>query len=106
MAQINSTSVRAFLSGVLTVNSIDHLATAVMGKEFLTPLADKHSGPSVNALWGGMNLVGGLALARSAASPGRRWGPEMHAFGAGAAGFAAWMFLSEMLFEVNSADPE
>ncbi|USQ78873.1 hypothetical protein NF556_14730 [Ornithinimicrobium faecis] len=103
MAEINSNSVRAFLSGVLTVNSIDHLATAAVGKEFLTPLAGKNSGPLVNALWGGANLMGGLALARSAASPGPRWGPEAHAFGAGAAAFATWMFLSEVLLEVNTS---
>lgn len=103
MATIDGNSVRAFLAGVLTVNSIGHLATAVAGKEHLTPLAGRGSGPVVNAVWGGSNLVGGLALARSAARPGRRWGSEINAFGAGAAAFGAWMFLSELLLEVNSS---
>lgn len=104
MADIDRTSLRAFLSGVLTANSLAHLATAAAGKEHLTPLAGKHSGPFANAVWGGSNLVGGLALARSATAPGHRWGPEIHAFGAGAATFAVWGLLSELVFENNIVD--
>lgn len=104
MADIDRNSVRAFLSGVLAANSIGHLATAAAGKEYLTPLAGKHSGPLVNAVWGGSNLVGGLALVRFATGPGHRWGPEIHAFGAGAAVFAVWGFLSELVFENNIVD--
>jgi len=102
MAAIDLSTVRALLAGVMTANSLGHLATAAAGKEHLTPLAGRHSGPAVNAVWGGANLLGGLALARSAATAGRRWGGELNAFGAGAAGFAAWMFCSELLWSVNS----
>lgn len=91
-------SVRSFAAGVLSVNSLAHLATAAAGKEHLTPLAGKHSGPMVNAVWGAVNLIGGLALARSAATPGRRWGGEKYAFGSGVVVFGLWMDLSERLF--------
>lgn len=102
MTAIDRTHARAFLAGVLTANSLGHLATAAAGKEHLTPLAGRRSGPLVNAVWGGGNLLGGLVAARGLSSPGPRWGRELHAFGAGAAGFAAWMFLSELLWSVNT----
>jgi hypothetical protein len=90
------------MAGVLAVNSIGHLATAVAGKEHLTPLAGRRSGPTVNAIWGAANLAGGLILARRAATPGPRWGADLHAFGIGAASFAAWMALSERLLGTNT----
>ncbi|MCK0111474.1 hypothetical protein MWU75_04900 [Ornithinimicrobium sp. F0845] len=104
MAAFDRSTVRPLLAGVLTANSLGHLATAAAGKEHLTPLAGRHSGPIVNAVWGGANLLGGLVLARAAASPGRRWGREINAFAAGATGFAAWMFLSELAWPVNTGE--
>lgn len=98
-------TIRAFVGGLLTANSLGHLATAAAGKEHLTPLAGRGSGPAVNAAWGALNLVGGLVLTRSAARRGRRWGPELDAFGAGAAVFAAWMAVSNRLLGTNVDRP-
>jgi hypothetical protein len=98
-------SVRAFLAGVLTANSLAHLATAAAGKEHLTPLAGRSSGPAVNAAWGAANLVGGLVLVRAAGGPQRRWDHRLVAFDAGAAVFAAWMAGSEGLGRVSSGPP-
>lgn len=64
--------VRAFAGGVLCANSLGHLASAAAGKEHLTPLAGRRSGPAVNAVWGLLNLGGGLLLGRAAAPPHRR----------------------------------
>ncbi|OAV59416.1 hypothetical protein [Enteractinococcus helveticum] len=64
MASNHNRSVGAFFAGVFMVNSLGHFATAIAGKQHLTPLAGRRSGPAVNALWGAMNLAGGLALAR------------------------------------------
>lgn len=94
--------VRAFAGGVLCANSLGHLASAAAGKEHLTPLAGRRSGPAVNAVWGLLNLGGGLLLGRAAAPPGRRWGAELHAFGAGAAGFALWMAASNRVLQTNT----
>lgn len=101
MGKIFSKSAGAFCAGVLTVNSLGHLATAAAGKEYLTPLAGRRSGPAVNALWGAMNLGGGLVFARRSRTPGARWGREVHAFNAGAVTFAAWVLLSELAFRTN-----
>lgn len=97
--------VRAFVAGVLAANSLGHLVTAAAGKEHLTPLAGRRSGPVANAVWGLLNLAGGAALVRRAARPGRRWGPELDAFGAGAAVFAAWMAVSNRLLGTNVDRP-
>jgi hypothetical protein len=102
MGVLRSPTARSFLGGVLAANSLAHLATAVTGREHLTPLAGRTSGPVVNAVWGGANLLGGLLLTRSAGGPGRRWDERLVAFDAGAAAFAAWMALSEGLMRVNS----
>lgn len=104
MRRNDSSQTRSFFAGVLAVNSIGHLATAVAGKEHLTPLAGRRSGPTVNAIWGAANLAGGLALAHAAATPGRRWGADLHAFATGAAIFAGWMAVSERLLGTNT-DP-
>lgn len=93
----------SFFAGVLTVNSIAHWATAVAQNEHLTPLAGRHSGPVVNAIWGVMNLSGGLAIARLFRTPGARWGQEKHAYGAGVATFGAWMLCSELMWRTNCA---
>lgn len=66
----------AFVSGMLTVNSGVHLAAAAAGQDTFTPLAGYSSGSKANAIWGGMNLVGGLALARWAIPSGQGWGAE------------------------------
>lgn len=102
MTRIDPNSVRAFLAGVLTVNSVGHLATAAAAKQHLTPLAGRRSGSVANAVWGGANLVGGLVLARTGASAGERWGGELNAFGAGAAVFSTWMFVSELAMPLNT----
>src|SRR5688572_15136504 len=99
----DSSQTKSFIAGALAVNSIEHLATAAAGKEHLTPLAGRRSGPTVNAIWGAANLAGGLVLARAAATPGRRWGADLHAFGTGAAVFAGWMALSERLLGTNAS---
>lgn len=75
MAVLRSPTTRAFLGGLLAANSLAHLATALTGREHLTPLAGRTSGPLVNGVWGGVNLLGGLLLARSAGGPDRRWDP-------------------------------
>src|SRR5690625_7348583 len=85
---------RAFAGGVLCANSLGHLATAAAGKEHLTPLAGRRSGPGVNAVWGLLNLGGGLAVVGVGGSPGSRWGPGLHALGAGAAACAGWSGVS------------
>jgi len=92
----------AFAAGVLCANSLPHLATAVTGHEHLTPLGGRRSSRVVNAVWGLMNLVGGLALIRGVDSGGRRWDSKLVAFGAGAAVFAAWMAGSEAVLRMNS----
>lgn len=96
------TSVRAFLGGVCAANSLAHLATAASGKEHLTPLAGRSSGPLVNAVWGAANLAGGLLLARVAGGSRRRWDHRLLAFDSGAATFGLWMALSEGLARTNS----
>ncbi len=105
MAPQRRTTVRAVAGGLLAANSLGHLATAAAGKEHLTPLAGRHSGPVVNAAWGVLNLAGGLLLVRRAASPGRRWGTELDGFGAGAAAFAVWMAVSNRVTAVNVDRP-
>ena len=101
-------SIGAFIGGMLVANSAPHLATAITGREHLTPLAGRRSGPAVNLIWGLGNLVGGLALAKAAMkesgpdSDPRRWDGRLHAFEAGAVTFAAWMFVTERLMPVNA----
>ena len=93
--------VAAFAAGVLCANSLAHLATAVTGRRFLTPLAGRDSSRVVNAVWGGSNLVGGLALIAAAARGSGRWDARLVAFDVGAAVFAAWMAASEGTMKVN-----
>ncbi|WP_194421283.1 hypothetical protein [Microbacterium abyssi] len=92
----------AVAAGVLCANSLPHLATAVTGHEHLTPLGGRHSSRWVNAVWGLMNLLGGLALVRGVASGRRRWDSRLVSFSAGAAVFAAWMAGSEAVLRTNS----
>lgn len=93
----------AFVSGMLTVNSGVHLAAAAAGQDTFTPLAGYSSGSKANAIWGGMNLVGGLALARWAIPSGQGWGAEGRAFDAGAALFAIWLAVSERVLGFNAS---
>lgn len=43
-----SPKVRSVVAGVLVANSAPHLATAVAGRQHLTPLAGRDSPPAVN----------------------------------------------------------
>jgi hypothetical protein len=55
-----------FLAGALLCNAIPHLAAGLQGAPFPTPFARPRgigpSSPFVNFLWGGLNLVAGLAI--------------------------------------------
>lgn len=98
----------AFAAGVLCANSLPHLATTVTGHEHLTPLGGRHSSRGINAAWGLMNLLGGLALicgvgrVHSTRSGRRRWDSRLVSFSTGAAVFAAWMAGSEAVLRTNS----
>lgn len=91
----------AFAAGMMCANSLPHLATAVTGRRFLTPLGGRMSSPGINAVWGAVNLVAGLALARRAGPAQSRWDSRLVAFDAGAAAFAGWMVASESVLKVN-----
>jgi hypothetical protein len=99
-----SPAARSFVAGLLVSNSAPHLATAATGRRHLTPLAGRRSGPGVNLVWGLANLVGGLALLRSAAKtgrPGDAWDGRLVAFEGGCVAFAAWMAATERLTHMN-----
>lgn len=55
-----------FFAGVFLCNCIPHLASGLMGMPFPSPFARPagigDSPPVVNVLWGGFNLLVGLAL--------------------------------------------
>ena len=55
-----------FLAGALLCNAIPHVTSGLEGSTFPTPFAKPHgvghSSPLVNFLWGGLNLVLGLAI--------------------------------------------
>jgi hypothetical protein len=95
--------VKSFVAGVLIANSAPHLASAVAGKQHLTPLAGRTSGPLVNAVWAGLNLAGGAALLASTRARDRRWDDDLVAFEAGYLAFAGWMAGTERLAPVNHA---
>lgn len=92
----------AFAAGILCANSLPHLATAATSHEHLTPLRGRHSSRWVNAAWGLMNLLGGLALVRGISSGRRRWDSRLVSFSMGTAMFAAWMAGSEAVLRTNS----
>lgn len=99
---MKSSRVKSFVAGLLIANSAPHLATAVASKRHLTPLAGRESGPTVNAAWAGLNLVGGVALLTSTRRGGAgRWGSDLVAFETGCLAFAAWMAGTEGLLRVN-----
>ncbi|WP_037365186.1 hypothetical protein [Nakamurella lactea] len=92
-----------FLGGLLVGNCGPHLASAVTGRRHLTPLAGKDSSPAVNAVWGLLNLTGGLALVGRGARTGEtRWDRRLVAFNAGVATFAVWMAGTEAAIPINS----
>jgi hypothetical protein len=88
--------VSTFLAGVAIANSSPHLATLVTGREHLTPLGGRSSGPLVNGAWASLNLAAGVALLQpSRRRGGRRWDADLPAFGLGCLCLAAWMWASE-----------
>lgn len=100
---MTSSRVSSFIAGVLVANSAPHLATAVTGRQHLTPLAGRNSGPAVNAVWGGINLVGGLTLLARSHCDGRpHWGDDLVTFEVGCLALAAWMAGTERVFRQNS----
>jgi hypothetical protein len=94
--------IAAATAGVLCANALPHLATAVTGRRMLTPLAGRDSPAPVNALWGAMNLAGGLLLLRVGLSSTERTGPVPEAFGIGVAGFAVWAVAGERVLGFNA----
>jgi len=99
-----SPKVRSVVAGVLVANSAPHLATAVAGRQHLTPLAGRDSPPAaVNLVWAAANLLGGALVLRGAAAvrqPGH-WDDRLVAFEAGYLSWALWMTVSEYLLRVN-----
>jgi hypothetical protein len=55
-----------FFSGAFLVNSVPHLINGLSGRRFPTPFASPpgkgESSPTVNVLWGALNLVIGYLL--------------------------------------------
>ncbi|MCW4457881.1 hypothetical protein [Microbacterium sp. MPKO10] len=106
---MSTSRTRSFIAGVLVANSAPHLATAVAGRQHLTPLGGRRSGPGINAIWGVLNLAGGLALlarGRSKSDVQRRagsarWTDDLPSFETGYLVFAAWMAISERLMKTN-----
>jgi hypothetical protein len=100
---VRRTRLRSFLCGVLVGNSAPHLASALAGRRHLTPLAGRDSGQAVNALWGGLNLAGGLLLLpaeRHRTDEG--WDDDLLAFEGGFLALAAWMFATEWTLRTNT----
>ncbi len=54
-----------FFAGAALWNGVPHVIVALTGRRNLTPFG-RDSSPSVNALWGLINLVGGYLLVRYA----------------------------------------
>jgi hypothetical protein len=55
-----------FVSGLLLANGVPHFVQGISGHWFQTPFADPpgvgESSPTVNALWGFLNLAAGFAM--------------------------------------------
>jgi hypothetical protein len=100
---VKPTRIRSFLAGVLVGNSAPHLATAITGRRHLTPLAGRGSGPGVNAVWGLLNLLGGLLLLSPDGhrSPAK-WDDDLLAFEGGMLTLAAWMVVTERMLRTNT----
>jgi hypothetical protein len=99
---ITSTA-KLVIAGVLMANSAPHLATAVSGRQHLTPLGGRRSSPTTNLVWAAANLAGSVALLQTAsAQPASgRWDSRLVAFEIGYAAWAAWMAISEYVLAVN-----
>lgn len=89
-------------AGVLSANSLPHLATAAAGRQMMTPLAGKDSNRWINLLWGGMNLAGGLTLMAFSRRRDRSWDRHLVGFCAGAAGFLTWAAVGEAVLKFNA----
>ncbi|MBE1536598.1 hypothetical protein [Actinomadura algeriensis] len=63
---MKSSRVQSFFAGMLVANGAPHLASAVSGREHMTPLAGRRSGAVTNGVWAGLNLAGGVVLLRLA----------------------------------------
>lgn len=84
-------------------NSAPHFASATTRRCHLTPLAGRNSGPTVNGIWGLLNLAGGLGLLKRSTDENRRtWDSNLVLFEAGAVTMAAWMAASEIWFHTNT----
>lgn len=63
-----------FFSGAFLSNAIPHFVKGVCGDKFPTPLAKPPgkglSSATVNVLWGGLNIVIGVALFKAGKLPG------------------------------------
>jgi hypothetical protein len=59
-------SVAYLFSGAFLVNSVPHLISGLLGRRFPTPFASPpgkgESSPTVNVLWGALNLIIGYLL--------------------------------------------
>lgn len=89
---------RAFSCGVLAANATPHAYAATVGANQLTPLAGRHSGPEVNAVWAAVNGVGAAVLGRHLDPRDAR---QRQAFKAGVAAFATWALISEWATDLN-----
>lgn len=92
----------AFLTGILTANTLPHAYAAATGSIQLTPLRGRSSGPRVNGVWSAMNATAALALARRGEPNDTT---ERRAFAAGVAVFSAWGLLSEWVTDFNGPGP-
>ena len=77
-----------FFGGVFLVNALPHLVSGVMGRPFQSPFAKPPgqglSSPSVNVLWGFINLVIGYLLVCRVSDFDLRNTADIVAFGVGA----------------------
>ena len=91
----------AYSAGVLSANSLPHLATAVAGQRMMTPLRGRRSGRWPNLVWGGMNLAGGLALVARSHRAEQPWARHLIAYAVGGATFSAWAVFAEAVLKFN-----
>ncbi|QGN32270.1 hypothetical protein [Microlunatus sp. Gsoil 973] len=95
--------ISAFAAGVAMANSGPHLASLITGREHLTPLGGRSSGPLVNGVWASLNLAVGVALLQpSRRRGGRRWDNDLPAFELGCLCLAAWLAASEAFLATSN----
>jgi hypothetical protein len=77
-----------FFAGAFLVNAVPHFVSGVCGRKFPTPFASPpgkgESSPTVNVLWGTLNLVIGYLLACHVGEFHVRYLPDVIVWGAGA----------------------